>query len=197
MGTVFDNTTEVSTAVESIPDVCMAKADNVSPEAKSTPDVDVATANNSIIYDFCGILLHARQGMIKCNDCWKTLQTTKDKVPKKFMNSGLVAIRDRGGLKWGTEMLFQTIKAVEQILDEHFESGDGYVRDSFERVIDKLKDLKFPPICCDKHRSVLVPKLLLEYVVIRYRFKGRHYNNNELSNKTAKRHSKMKQSKLV
>ena len=96
-------------------------------------DVDVksGTTSETIIYDFCGVLLHTRQNMIKCNACWKALQTSKEKLHNSFSNSELVAIRDKSGFKWATVELFETMKAVEDIFDLHFESQIAYVRNSF------------------------------------------------------------------
>lgn len=154
------------------------------------------STSHHITYDLCGFLLHARQSMITCKDCWKSLQVKKEDLPKEFVNDVLVRQRDCGGLKWASPNLFTTIKTVEKILDEHFETPLGYVRDSFEDVIFKIGNQKIPPICCDTHREKLVPKLIYEYLVIRFRFKGKNFTNTELSNKKTERHDQRKKGKL-
>lgn len=155
------------------------------------------TTNDHIVYDLASYLLHARSRILNCNACLETLETTKDKLPGDFLENALVDLRDRGGLKWATPNLFYTISAVEGILDQHFHKAEGYIKDSFEDVIAKLTKLKLPLICCTQHRSALVPKLIFEYVVIRFRFKARNRRNNLISKVTAQRHSNMKQSKLI
>ena len=42
------------------------------------------TANDHIVYDLAGYLLHARQHMIQCSECWKTLSTSKENLPGDF-----------------------------------------------------------------------------------------------------------------
>ena len=168
------------------------------PTANSEFSEEYDTANDHIVYDLSGYILYARSKMIKCHDCWKTLETTKDKLPGDFLASGFLDVKDRGRLKWATPNLYYTISAVELILDEHFKTANkGYLRDSFEDVVTKLSKLKLPLICCDQHRSELVPKLIFEYVVIRFRFKARNRKNVLLAKVTAQRHSNMKQSKLI
>lgn len=134
--------------------------------------------------------------MIKCQLCWKTLRVKKGELPGEFLSDALVDVRDQGGLKRASINLFKTISIVENILDKHFSTAQRYIRDSFEEVMSKLTLQVFPPICCHTHRSELVPKLIYEFVVIRFRFKGKHYTNSELSKAAAKRHSNRKQSKL-
>jgi hypothetical protein len=51
-------------------------------------------------------------------------------------------------------------------------------------------------ICCSQHRSALVPTLIYEYVVIRFRFKARNQKKFLVSKVTAQRHSSMKKSKI-
>lgn len=167
------------------------------PTANSEFSEEYDTANDHIVYDLSGYILYARSKMIKCHDCWKTLETTKDKLPGDFLASGFLDVKDRGRLKWATPNLYYTISAVELILDEHFKTAKGYLKDSFEDVVTKLSKLKLPLICCDQHRSELVPKLIFEYVVIRFRFKARNRKNVLLAKVTAQRHSNMKQSKLI
>ena len=116
------------------------------------------TTNDHIVYDLASYFLHARKRLLNCSKCLETLETTKDKLPGDFLENALVDLRDRGGLKWATPNLYFTISAVEEILDQHFKTAEGYIKDSFEDVITKITKLKLPVICCTQHRSALVPK---------------------------------------
>ena len=157
------------------------------------------TANGHTVYDLSEYILYARSTMIKCNDCSKTLETTEKKLPGDFLESAFVDVKDRGCLKWATPNLYYTLLAVELILGEHFKTAKVYLKDSFEDVVTKLNNFKLPPppIFCDQHRSLLAPKLVFEYVVIRLRFKARNRKKFLLVKVTAQRHSNMKQSKLI
>jgi hypothetical protein len=155
------------------------------------------TTNDHIVYDLASYLLHARKRLLNCSECLETLETTKDKLPGDFLENALVDLRDRGGLKWATPNLYFTISGVEEILDQHFKTAEGYIKDSFEDVITKITKLNLPMICCTQHRSALVPKLIYEYVVIRFRFKARNQKKFLVSKVTAQRHSSMKQSKII
>ena len=46
-----------------------------------------------------------------------------------------------------------------------------YIRDTFEKIIDEISsDAVFPLTCCDEHSATLLPKLILDYVIMRFRF---------------------------
>lgn len=75
------------------------------PKANSEFSEEYDTANDHIVYDLSGYILYARSKMIKCHECWKTLETTKDKLPGDFLASGFLDVKDRGRLKWATPNL--------------------------------------------------------------------------------------------
>ena len=81
-------------------------------------------------------------------------------------------------------------------MHSHFQSDDAYIRDSFLLAWEKLKELKLPTVCCVAHRNETVPKLIFEFVVIRYRFQARWFTNQNNSTKLAQ-HAHRKLSKLV
>ncbi len=88
-----------------------------------------ATANDHVVYDLDGYILYARQRMIQCSGCWKTLETSKDKLPEGFFATALVDLRDRGGLRWATPDFYLTIiPLLKKTLDDHLESAEGYVQ---------------------------------------------------------------------
>lgn len=131
------------------------------------------TANDPIVYDLAVYILHARQKMIQWTECWETLATTKDELPGDFLENSLSDLRDRGGFRCVTSKFFFTLSAVVNVLDDHFKLAKGYVKDSFEDAIMEMASLKLPPVCCEKHRKTLIPKLILEYMVIQFRLQGK------------------------
>lgn len=155
------------------------------------------TTNDHIVNDLAGYILHARQRMIQCKDCWKTLATSKENLPGDFLENAYTDFKDRGCLKWATPNFYYTISAVEKILDDQFKKTESYVKDSFEDVITKLSSLTLPTVCCEKHRKGLIPKLVFEYVVIRFMFKARQGKNVVLTQVSTQRHTNMKMSKLI
>lgn len=48
------------------------------------------------------------------------------------------------------------------------------MRESFESVMDDITQVSVPLICCEAHRMELLPKLVLDNVVIRYRFEAKN-----------------------
>jgi hypothetical protein len=67
--------------------------------------------------------------------------------------------------------MFNVFFEVEKIVSAHVESDQVYVRDSFEQVIGQLAELKLEDLIgCSIHRENLVPDLIFEYVVLRFRF---------------------------
>jgi hypothetical protein len=94
--------------------------------------------------------------------------------------------------------MFGLFLAVENELTRHFESPSGYMRDSFELVIDKIASLgNLPTIACTLHREKLIPLLVYHYIVIRYRFEAKQKKITDLSEAKAARHSKRKLGKLT
>lgn len=53
----------------------------------------------------------------------------------KFINNAFVNVINRGGLNWATPELFNTISAVENVIDLNFINNSANLKDSFEHVI--------------------------------------------------------------
>jgi hypothetical protein len=92
--------------------------------------------------------------------------------------------------------MFSVILEVEKILIKHFESESAYIRDSFDQVISKVSEMQIHPICCELHREKLTSSLIYEYIVIRYRFKGKWKKKEEVAKEDSRRHTQRKLSKL-
>ena len=156
-----------------------------------------------IVYDLCGYLLHARAKLIgkltnNCQNCQISLETKKELLPKDFYAGKLVEIRERfGGLKYCTPQMFSLFSEVEKAIQEHFHTEDAYVRDSFTLVMEKLSKLTLPEIGCNLHRETLVPRLIYEYVVIRYRFQAKQEKKQRLEKSKSARKGKRKLSKMA
>jgi hypothetical protein len=67
------------------------------------------------------------------------------------------------------------------MLMKHFNETENYIRDSFERVISKASKLTLYSICCPAHREILLPSLIYDYNVIRFRFQAKWKKVQEVS----------------
>ena len=151
-----------------------------------------------VVYDLCGYLLRTRKHLLKCPACLETLSAKdKDSLPKEHAPSTWTSIKSLGGLKFCSDEMFETFRAVEEVLRQHFSSNQVYMRDSFELVLSKLTSnkLKIPKICCDQHRDEIVPSLIYEYIMIRFHFQAKSARNDIKSKRKA--HSLKKQSRVV
>lgn len=146
----------------------------------------VADTTDHIVYDLCNYLLYARSNLIlkiteNCQACRLSLETKKSLLPSNFYAGKLVEIRERyGGLKFCTPNMFEVFKAVETDIQQHLNSESAFVRDSFDIIIEKISQLTLPAICCTLHREVMVPRLIYEYVVFRYRFHAKQERKRRL-----------------
>ena len=163
----------------------------------------VANTTDHIVYDMCGYLLYARNNLIfkltgNCKECRLSLETKRSLLPADFYGGKLVEIRERyGGLKYCTPNMFEVFKAVEMEIQQPFNSEAAYVRDSFDIIIEKISQLTIPAICCTLHREVMVPRLIYEYVVFRYRFHAKQERTRRLELSKSIRKGKRKLSKLA
>jgi len=161
------------------------------------------TVCDKIVYDLCGYLLYARCSLIykmtnNCEACLSSLVTKKQLLPETFYAGELVAVRERyGGLKYCTPNMFTLFTYVEKCLQEHLDSDQAYVRDSFSIVIEKISQLSLPSIACTMHREELIPRLIYEYVVFRYRFHAKQEKKIRIEKLQSKRKTLRKLSKLV
>ena len=169
--------------------------------AENKEDISTPTSKdetiNHVVYDLCGYLLCTRKNLLKCPNCLRTLARDPESLPENHEASTWTTMKNRGGLKFCTDAMFQTFRAVEEVLRQHFTSNQVYMRDSFELVISKLVEekLKIPQICCDDHREHTVPSLIYEYIMIRFQFQAKSERNNIASKRKAQ--SLKKQSRLV
>jgi uncharacterized protein YcaQ len=108
----------------------------------------------------------------------------------------LIVLRDKGGLKKVTPNMFFVISSIEKMLMNHFSQEGSYIRDSFEKVIEKASHFTIYSICCPAHQKSLVPSLVYEYIVIRFRFQAKWKKNEEVSKKNSQRHQSRKLSKM-
>lgn len=159
-------------------------------------------ASSHTVYDLCGFLLHARCALIKkltenCSSCWASIATTKELLPSNFHESAFVALRDFGGLKYCTPSMSGVFKCVESILQAHFKSEQAYISDSFDTVIEKISSMEesVPEIFCKLHREFAAPRIIYEYVVIRFRFEAKRRKHALLDEKAA-RQAKRKLAKM-
>lgn len=156
-----------------------------------------------IVYDLCGYLLYARRKLIEkltnnCLNCKNSLETKKELLPENLYAGKLVEIRERfGGLKYCTPNMFSVFSEVEKTIQGHFHSESAYVRDSFSLVMEQISHLTLPEICCNLHREILVPRLIYEYVVIRYRFQAKQEKKQRLEKSKSARKEKRKLSKMA
>ena len=171
---------------------------------KASGDLPVTSNGfDHIVYDLCGFLLYARSKLIdkitdNCRTCKTSLETKKELLPKDFYAGKLVEVRERfGGLKYCTPNMLTLFCEVEKTIQDHFHTEDGYLRDSFGLVIEQISKLTLPAIGCTLHREVLVPRLIYEYVVIRYRFQAKQEKKDRLEKSKSARKGKRKLSKIV
>ncbi|KZS03341.1 ATP-dependent Helicase-like protein, partial [Daphnia magna] len=85
--------------------------------------------------------------------------------PTEFLDT-LKAKRGKGFLRFDSLGMFFTFAKVEKIVLNHFLSEKAYTRDSFHQVIHDVAcdGLVLPNICCDKHRTEMVPFFMFEYI---------------------------------
>lgn len=62
---------------------------------------------------------------------------------------------------------------------KHFEDNESYIRDSLESVIEKISKFTIYSICFQHHQLDIVPFLVYEYVVLRFRFQAK-WKKNEM-----------------
>ena len=88
--------------------------------------------------------------------------------------------RSYGGLKYATVDMFNTFREVENVIDAHLKSPDHiFVRDSYEKALSEISQLKLIPISCHAHPDTL-SYLVMEYVQIRFHCEARRYQNLHL-----------------
>ena len=93
--------------------------------------------------------------------------------------------------------MFSIFLFVEKELIKHFRSDEAVIRDSFEKVVNKISKLELHTICCESHRQALVSELIYDYVVIRYRFEAKAIKNKEIEAIKSLRPKNRKLSKLA
>lgn len=148
----------------------------------------------NVVYYLCGYLLHSRVKLYgHCQECNSSLLSSQASLPVEFDSAVFTNLKNRGGLKYCSELMFHTFLKIESNLEEILPKSVTYIRESFEVVIDKITKTEVPKIGCDMHREELLPKLILEYVVMRHRQHSRRWNKNLRSHMVA--HSLSKQAK--
>jgi hypothetical protein len=151
---------------------------------------------DDVVYDLAGYVVHSRRNLVgSCAECWASLVTTEN-LPDNTYPIKFLVLRDKGGLKKVTPNMFFVISTIETMLMKHFNETGSYIRDSFERVIAKASKLTLYSICCPAHKEILVPSLIYEYIVIRFRFQAKWKKVQEVSKKNSQRHQSRKMSKL-
>lgn len=152
---------------------------------------------DDVVYDLAGYALHSRRNLIgSCDECWKSLITDEPLPENSSFPNRLIVLRDKGGLKKVTPNMFFVISSIEKMLMNHFSQEGSYIRDSFEKVIEKASHFTIYSICCPAHQKSLVPSLVYEYIVIRFRFQAKWKKNEEVSKKNSQRHQSRKLSKM-
>lgn len=71
-----------------------------------------------------------------------------------------------------TPEMFETFKAVENIVHTHFKDEFMWMlKDSFKTVMDSIANLKdLPLICCEQHREEYVAETIFYYVKLCFIF---------------------------
>lgn len=152
---------------------------------------------DDVVYDLAGYALHSRRNLIgSCDECWKSLIMDEPLPENSSFPNRLIVLRDKGGLKKVTPNMFFVISSIEKMLMNHFSQEGSYIRDSFEKVIEKASHFTIYSICCPAHQKSLVPSLVYEYIVIRFRFQAKWKKNEEVSKKNSQRHQSRKLSKM-
>jgi hypothetical protein len=78
--------------------------------------------------------------------------------------------------------MFKTFYAIEKNLEPLLKDDKVFIRESFDKVVDTLSsDLEVPVTCCEDHRSELLPKLILDNIIMRYRFEVKRRRREEKS----------------
>ena len=136
-----------------------------------------------VVYYLCGYLIKTRKKIIvKCPTCRESMETEKDLVPHHFDATVLVDLKTNGGLKYCTEQMFHTFYAIEKNLEPLLKDDSVFIRESFDKVVDSLStDSEVPLTCCNEHRSELLPRLILDYIIMRYRFEAKRRRREEKS----------------
>jgi len=108
--------------------------------------------------------------------------TERDLIPHHFNDTVLVDLKTNGGLKYCTTQMFKTFYAIEKNLEPLLKDDKVFIRESFDKVVDTLSsDLEVPVTCCEDHRSELLPKLILDNIIMRYRFEVKRRRREEKS----------------
>ncbi|KAK4009300.1 hypothetical protein OUZ56_018416 [Daphnia magna] len=128
-------------------------------EPPSEEDLMMANIKKHMVYNLCGYVLN-------------TLETSFALLPDDFYEAVATKRKDRGGLKYCTKEMFNLFVIVEDVYREEVNVGSLNILDWFERTMDTLgclaKKKKFNiEVFCELHRSELVGKLVLEYLIIR------------------------------
>ena len=111
-----------------------------------------------------------------CKDC-NNLMETEETLMEDFLPAQYTYKRNYGSLKYATAAMFKTFCEVENVIDSHFSSPNQiFVRDIYEEVLSKIKELSLIPISCTQHPGLL-PYLIMEYVQIRFHFEAKRYQN--------------------
>ena len=151
-----------------------------------------------VVFDLSGYMLHSRAKKIgKCEVCWQSILSNDDLDPDDFYADKLVVLKNKGGLKKATPNMFSIFLHVERELMKHFKNGEVLIRDSFEKVMNKIAKLSLHPVGCEQHRKTLVSELIYDYVVIRFRFEAKAIKNKEIQKAKTTRHKNRKLSKLL
>lgn len=152
---------------------------------------------DDVVYDLAGYVLHSRRNLIEsCDECWKSLTTNEELPDNSSFPNRFVVLRDKGGLKKVTPNMFFVISLIETMLMKHFSEEGCYIRDSFEKGIEKASTFTIYSICCPSNRATLVPSFVYEYIVIRFRFQEKWKKKEDVSKKNSQRHQSRKLSKM-
>lgn len=145
------------------------------------PDAPSDSTRDQLVYDLCGYLIRTRHEVCgTCSLCNALMETEETKM-EDFMPAKYTFQRSFGDLKYATPAMFKTFRAVEDVIDAHFASPNHiFVRDSYDTVLENVKQLSLIPISCQQHPGT-VPYLIMEYVQIRFHFEAVRYQNLHLS----------------
>jgi hypothetical protein len=149
------------------------------------PDGKSDITRDELVYDLCGYLIHTRHEVCgTCKDC-NNLMETEETLMEDFLPAQYTYQRNYGSLKYATAAMFRTFREVENVIDSHFSSPNHiFVRDSYEEVLSKIRELSLIPISCSQHPGTL-SYLIMEYVQIRFHFEAKRFQNLHLSNQNA------------
>jgi hypothetical protein len=109
-------------------------------------------------------------------------------------------IKSLGYLRFASVRMHYAFSRVERLLQLHFQSGNAYLRDSFDSIISTVAEnwiCGLRNIFCSQHKEKTISLLILKYIEIRYHIEANRYKNDFLSKLKTKQQKLHKLSRMV